>query len=223
MGVAGAVMLRKGFHDRKRRHVTVRETKRLFQPHDRFQKSKPLRKGERGRLGDIKLKAAHGGGTVLRQNDGRKNSAPYDNGPNNSAGQNGQKRHRDNGNKAGEKNDTRQKVIQQNHQRSGGGNHRPIETDKKKFEHGNSQQKNSQQKHRTGDRKNTGAGGGQGNHQQKLQLRNNQHKNMQRHNVQPKMQQHQTQPRVQHPQQQQHIQRSTRPQRGKSQDKDKKN
>lgn len=222
VGVAGAVILRNGFHDRGRTRIKTRETQRIVQPTDHFQKLQPLQKGERGRLGGMKLKAVQGGTPASKTDGGRKDLRSPSNSPSNSvtpSGRNGveQKRGGPRGNQPNDR---------------GTGNQKRIEDDKKGFEQKNIQQKTSPQDSRSGSPRNSGSNS---NHRPQNLQRNDQRQNIQPHNtqpkvqnnpqpkvqqqnVQPRVQQHNAQPRVQ---QQQH--RNPPPQRGRQQDQNKQN
>ena len=66
VGVVGAVILRNNFRDRSRTRIHVRESSRIYNPGERFQRLPGLNKGERGRLGKNAPSAARGGTPVLR-------------------------------------------------------------------------------------------------------------------------------------------------------------
>ena len=68
IGVAGAIILRNNFRDRSRTRVSVRESNRLIEPSDRFQRLPGLNKGERARLGNNAPRGAQGGTPVLNLN-----------------------------------------------------------------------------------------------------------------------------------------------------------
>jgi hypothetical protein len=65
LGVAGAIILRNNFHDRSRTRISVRESDRIYQPGERFQRLPGLNKGERGRFEGNTPRAAQGRNAVL--------------------------------------------------------------------------------------------------------------------------------------------------------------
>lgn len=68
IGVVGAIILRNNFRDRARTRVSIRESNRLIEPSDRFQRLPGLNKGERARLGNNAPRGAQGGTPVLNLN-----------------------------------------------------------------------------------------------------------------------------------------------------------
>jgi len=66
IGVVGAVILHNNFRDRSRTRIHVRNSDRVYNPGERFQRLPGLNKGERGRLGNNAPRGARGGTPVLQ-------------------------------------------------------------------------------------------------------------------------------------------------------------
>jgi hypothetical protein len=81
IGVVGAVILHNNFRDRSRTRIQVRESNRIYQPGERFQRMPGLNKGERGRLGNNAPLAARGGNPVLQLNSQAKTQGQRQFGP----------------------------------------------------------------------------------------------------------------------------------------------
>lgn len=245
-GVAGAIILRNGYHDRNRTRIKVRETQRTVQPDEPFRQMKALQKGERGRLGDTKLKAVQGGSVQPRQagerRDMEKRGEKRGDRPDNRSdkpaapdGQNatGQKTMqpsgaaRDQRGGAGDRKrpeDNNRRPDRQNNQRNNTQRNNPPQNDRRdNLRQKNLQQKNPQQNNRPD---------GSGNADQRRNMqRDDGRRNIQPRNTQPRteqqrpaMQQHNApqrgmQQRDSQPRvQQQQPSRNSPPQRGKQQD-----
>lgn len=208
IGVAGAIILRNNFRDRSRTRISVRQSKRLIEPSDRFHRLPGLNKGERARLGSNAPRGAQGGTPVLKLNSqghsqGRKfrtksNATHFE-------------QRKTEGRKIEPKQFQQKNMQRQDLQRQ---DSQKKELRKKEFQPQNSQQKNLEKKSDTNaDRRSNDPNAGKRFDRDRNTQKSFEQKNLQQKNLQQKSIEHKnTRPGAIQPSNQQQLQKSTVPQ-----------